>query len=165
MLEEAAEEAGLKQDEDWGRRIDLVLSSGNTLLIVEFMRPGLTVNYDHLNRFDFYINAIRARLDALTGLTLDRVVGYLVADKLTKSATMTKKIDELRPTEKFALDWETLLRRAAAKWREFLAVLVERAPADDRLRKLAEDLGEASSVKPAKRTQKKNASKKNPPKK
>lgn len=169
LLSEAAEEAKLNQDEDWDRRIDLVLSSGSTLLIVEFMRPGLAVDYDHVNRFDFYINAIRARLDALTAIPFDRVIGYLVADKLNKSATITKKLEELRPTGKFALDWPTLLQLAAAKWREFLTVLVERAPADDRLRRLAEDLGgslaHTKTKTIRKKTSKKNVTKKSTKKK
>ena len=40
-----------------------------------------------------------------------------------------------------ALDWQTLLARAAARWKEFLFVLVERAPEDVRLMDLAAQLG------------------------
>jgi hypothetical protein len=40
-----------------------------------------------------------------------------------------------------ALDWATLLGRAASEWREHFSLLVGRGEEDERLRRLAEDLG------------------------
>lgn len=40
-----------------------------------------------------------------------------------------------------ALDWPNLLARAGAEWKEYFALLVGRGPDDERLRKLADDLG------------------------
>lgn len=52
------------RDVDWNARVDLVLSAGSTLLIIEFMRPGLTINWDHLVRFERYVLILRERAEA-----------------------------------------------------------------------------------------------------
>ena len=48
MIESAVKESGIDKDADWNKRIDLVLSSGEQLLVLEFMRPRVTVDKDHL---------------------------------------------------------------------------------------------------------------------
>ena len=140
LVRAAVSEAKLDEIEDWKGRIDLVLSSGNSLLIVEFMRPGVKVDWDHLNRFEQYVTAMRVQLKANSGNQFQRVTGYLVADKLERSAMVLARIERLRQEEMFALDWETLLRQSAAKWKEFFEVLISRAPEDERLRALYRDL-------------------------
>lgn len=56
LVKEAANEAKLDGHEDWKGRIDLVLNGGETLVIVEFMRPGIKIDDDHLDRFNKYVN-------------------------------------------------------------------------------------------------------------
>lgn len=140
VIEKAAAEADLDKFEDWKKRIDLVMSSSQTLLVVEFIRPGKPVDYDHLSRFSLYITSIRSELKANSAFGFTRVVGYLVSDKLAKSATVTEFLQEMRDKEKYALDWKGLLSRAACRWREFLLVLLDRSPNDQRLSQLADDL-------------------------
>src|SRR5205823_2661988 len=66
LLVEAAAESGFDRPEYKGR-IDLALASGHQLLILEFMRPGLTIDWDHLQRFQRYIQIIRTQIQANTG--------------------------------------------------------------------------------------------------
>lgn len=136
LLEEAAEEAGLDREEDWKKRIDLVLSSGDQLLIAEFMRPGLTVDRDHLNRYQYYIDVIRSRIKANTELPFRAVTGLLVADRLSKAVGIQDLLQRLARDDMKAIEWHGLLQRAEAQWQDFLHLLVERAPDDERLENL-----------------------------
>jgi len=45
----------LKNDELFKGRIDMVLSSGSSLLLIEFMRPGVKIDRDHLDRLNYYV--------------------------------------------------------------------------------------------------------------
>jgi hypothetical protein len=141
IIKAAAAEAKIDKEENWGKRIDLVLSSGNQLLVLEFMQPGLTVDWDHIQRFQYYITSIRTQLKANTALGFNSVSGCLVADKLANKATVVALINDLERQGMFAITWPNLLARATAKWKDFLLVLVARAPDDDRLKDLAKDLG------------------------
>ena len=133
LVKAAAEEAGLNSDPEWKRRIDLVMSSRRQLLIVEFMRPGITVDRDHINRFQEYIDLIRSSVDSNTELGFSSVSGLLVADKLDHRRGVPQILARLAEADMRALEWEGLLWRAAAQWKDFLGVLVSRAPEDERL--------------------------------
>ena len=141
ICQAAAQKAKLDKEADWDKRIDLVLSSGNQLLVPEFMKPGLTVDRDHLDRFEFYVQSIQTQLEANTASQFKSVTGLLVCDKLSKDSVIKKKLDALANQDMQALDWQTLLTRAAARWKDFLFVLVQRAPEDMRLADLAAQLG------------------------
>jgi hypothetical protein len=136
LLKEAADEADLNKEEDWAKRVDLVLSSGDQLSIVEFMRPGLTVDRDHLNRYQYYIDVVRSKVKANTELNFRSVSGLLVADKLSKAVGIQDLLQRLARDDMKAIEWGGLLERAEAQWKDFLHLLVERAPDDDRLEHL-----------------------------
>ena len=136
LVKAAAKEAKLDADENWNKRVDLVLSSGRQLLVVEFMRPGLTVDRDHIDRYQEYIDILRESIAANTALEFRNVSGLLVADKLDRRRGMKRTLDRLAEADMKALEWEGLLGRAKAQWKEFLNILVERAPDDDRLMSL-----------------------------
>lgn len=138
LTKDAAGEAGFTGP-DWEGRVDLALSSGEHVLILEFMRPGLCINWDHVSRFEQYVLVIRTNLEATTGSRFKKVTGYIVADALGKKPFFTKKLLSLENNGMFALDWETLFERACAAWNEFLEILVNRTPEDERLRALLED--------------------------
>ena len=133
LVDAAAKEAGLDRDDQWKKRVDLVMSSGRQLLIVEFMRPGLIVDRDHINRYQEYIDVLRSSIAANTELGFGTVSGLLVADKLDRKRGVDETLKRLAEADMKALEWEGLLRRAAAQWGEFLDILVSRAPDDDRL--------------------------------
>lgn len=63
------EDAGIKElgDEVFNGRIDLVLSSGTSLLLLEFMRPGLSLDKEHLDRINYYVIEINNALKKETG--------------------------------------------------------------------------------------------------
>jgi hypothetical protein len=49
--------------------------SGRQLLVVEFMRPGLTLDRDHLYRFQTYIDVLRAAIRANSALGFEIITG------------------------------------------------------------------------------------------
>ena len=146
LVEAAANEAGLNSDDEWKKRVDLVMSSGRQLLIVEFMRPGLTVDRDHVNRYQEYIDILRSSIQANTELDFNTVSGLLVADNLDRKRGMNLTLRRLEEADMKALEWKGLLLRAAAQWEEFLDILVSRAPDDDRLSTLTSKEPSAPAV-------------------
>jgi hypothetical protein len=141
LLKNARKAAGIADPEAWPKRIDLALSAGTTLLIAEFMRPGITVDLDHLSRWEAYVDTVRAEIDSNTALGFDFVRGILVADNLAKKPAVTAKLKKLSQDGMKAMDWASLLATAASQWREYFALLVGRGDEDERLRKLADELG------------------------
>lgn len=139
LVSAAAKEAGLDKDERWDKRVDLVMSSGRQLLIVEFIRPGLIVDRDHINRYQEYIDILRSKITANTDADFSMVTGLLVADKLDRRPGMNETLSRLAKDDMKALEWHGLLERAEAQWEEFLEILVERAPKDDRLSGLSKE--------------------------
>ena len=140
LVREAADEAGLDDDDDWNGRVDLVLAASDNLLVVEFMRPSLGVDWDHMDRFNRYINILREKVSAAAG-QFRRVRGLLVADRLERRTGMQDRIDQLRGSDMDVIDWEGLLARAEGQWRDFLELLRDRAPEDERLAALIDDAG------------------------
>ena len=140
LVDEAAAEAKLDADDDGGnRRVDLVLSSDRQLLVVEFMRPGLTADREHVDRYQLYIDILRSRILSNTEHGFEIVSGLLVADKLNRRAGMEGVLKRLAGDDMKAIEWKGLLGQARAQWREFLSVLVARAPEDERLAGLRDD--------------------------
>ncbi len=139
ILERAMEEAGITKDEAFSGRVDLALSSGDHLLVLEFMRPGLGLNWDHVSRFERYVRIVRTKLQVNTGGSFNRVTGYIVADGLNRTPDLSDKIMTLERDDMFAQDWSVLFTNAVSQWREFLVTLSERDPQDERLRILSTD--------------------------
>lgn len=138
VFDEATAAAHLT-DEQKGKRIDLALRSGEHLLVVEFMRPGVIIDWDHLQRAELYVRAFRSIINANTALGIKRVTGLIVADKLDRKAVLIDKISSLAKEDILVYDWESLLADASAKWKDFLGVLVEREPDDSRLQSFREN--------------------------
>ena len=102
IIEKAADTAKLSADVYRGR-VDLTLASGQHLLILEFVRPGQAVDWDHLSRFERYVRSIRSRIKTTTGASFRQVTGYIVAD-----------------------NGASVLHKAEAGWRDFLMRAVGR---------------------------------------
>lgn len=137
IVEYAADKAQSTDSKEGRGRVDLVLSSGNQLLVIEFMRPGSTVDRDHLNRFEKYIDIIRERVKGNSDLEFSRIDGLLVADNLSKPEGISGLIDRLSQSNMQCLEWKGLLAKAGKQWDEFLDVLITRAPDDQRVQVLA----------------------------
>ena len=138
LLDRGLSESGIDTDSEFCGRVDLALSSGDHLLILEFMRPGLRLDWDHVNRFERYVRIVRSNLEVNTGGLFRRATGYIVADKLNSRADIADKIRSMEAEEMFALDWPTLFANAIGQWRDFLVILAGRNSQDERLQALAD---------------------------
>lgn len=135
IFDSAAAKAGLTKGAA-GKRVDLALRSNEHLLVVEFMRPNETADWDHLDRIERYIMNVRDMVEAETALGITRVSGLVVADRLEKSGEVRRKTEQLAREGIHAFSWSSLIEEAKRRWKDFLDVLVERAPDDPRLREL-----------------------------
>jgi hypothetical protein len=136
VFDKAAGKAGLTKGAK-GRRIDLALRSNEHLLVVEFMRPGETADWDHLDRIERYVVNVRDLVEAESTLGITRVTGLVVADRLEKSGEVKRKIEQLGREDITAYSWPSLVKETKRRWQDFLEILVQRAPNDPRLRDLA----------------------------
>ena len=135
LIGDAAKKAGLTRTTYQGR-VDLVLASGKQLLVLEFMRPGLPLNWDHLSRVKRYFNFIKAAIRPQTGSNFTTVSGYVVADNLGRTSDVREEIENMKGQGVVANDWNTLLGKAKASWDEYLHILVKRGNGDPRLESL-----------------------------
>ena len=136
IIDQASKDSRMATHEDFKDRVDLTLASGNQLLVMEFMRPGLTIDDDHLSRFMTYVNAISERLSVNSGAEFRHVTGYIIADRISKRPGVSTTIKQLQNSGMFALDWDSLLAKAQRQWTEFLKILADRDPDDQRLQSL-----------------------------
>lgn len=132
VTEEAANVSKLSADVYSGR-VDLTMASGQHLLVLEFVRPGQSVDWDHLSRFERYVLTIRSSVRTATAARFRRVTGYIVADRLDRRPDFAAKIEAMEGEEMYALDWPALLAKAEAGWSDFLDILEARGGGDFRM--------------------------------
>lgn len=147
ILGEAAKESGMVADPDLAKRIDLALSAGSQLLILEFMRPGLILNHDHVSRFQLYVFTVREKLRAQTLLGLTEVSGLLVADKIDRRGGMVGLLESLQDKGMRVSTWDVLLKSAEREYEDYLDVLVDRSEHDPRVVELRESLSSGEAGK------------------
>ncbi|MGD6807924.1 MAG: ATP-binding protein [Candidatus Bathyarchaeia archaeon] len=136
VIQEIAKKT-LADDEVYQGRVDLILSSGSQLLVLEFMRPGLTIDWDHIQRFERYCIEISSYLKGNTACQYKTVTGYLIADNISKGPVLDK-IESLKYYSMFAKDWNQTIGDAIAAWKDFLDILATRSN-DPRLLDLAKN--------------------------
>lgn len=136
LIEEIGKQT-LDKEQEWNARVDLVLASGDQLLVLEFMRPGVTADWDHVYRFERYVLALRDTVLARRGSEFRDVTGLMVADKLERPAGFPEKLKSLRSQGMDATDWPGLLHRAKSQWQDYFDILFDRAPEDERMQSLA----------------------------
>ena len=136
------------EDPDLGRYPDFVtLAYGAEVIVVELKRPGLAGNRDHYRQLEDYVHFLRRYVERTTDPRLrQQVTGYLVCSELTREAV---QLAEKGQTDRiYVVDWDRLVTRAYQLHREFFAVMIDRAPADDpaieQLRRVDEELREDS---------------------
>jgi Histidine kinase-, DNA gyrase B-, and HSP90-like ATPase len=137
VISRVAQQVGFTRSEYKGR-VDLVLSSGRDLLVLEFMRPGLRLDWEHINRFDRYVRLIRSKVLSRTGGKFNTVTGLVVADEIAEDAALLGKIKDMESQGMYANDWDGLLSEAISQWKDFLKILVARGKGDPRLKALVE---------------------------
>ena len=141
LLIELAKEKRIDPEKEWNRRIDLILASNDTLLILEFMQPGKRLDRDHLSRFEYYINSVRNYLQANTALPYKHCIGYLVASKVDEDPAFVLSLKNRAIEGMHCMDWRSLLSQAEAQFRDLLDILKERVPDDARLKQLQQSAG------------------------
>ncbi len=120
------------------KRVDLLMASGNQLVLFEFMRPGLTIDWEHVQRYELYFRTISEHVIANTGGIYSSFTGYVVADKIENNPVVLRKIQDMRPLNMYAMDWHVLVHRAFKQYEDHFDALVQRSPHDPRLKALAE---------------------------
>jgi hypothetical protein len=141
ILDESAREARLEQDDidaAGRKRIDLALRSNEHLLVVEFMRPGKILDYDHLSRCKRYIHFIREKMETNTAFGIEKVTGLIVADGLDDKPDVRRELKDMKNIDIHAYDWKSLIAEAEKTFGDFLTVIGDRAPGDLRIKRLKE---------------------------
>jgi hypothetical protein len=118
-------------------RVDLALSSGENLLLIEFMRPGLPIDRDHLDRINYYVMGVRRSLTKETGNPIRHLeCAYVVADSKNNAEDITDRIQQLHESKIYVLTWNTLIEQAKKQWEEQLELIKQRNPTDKRIQDL-----------------------------
>ncbi|MFN3657137.1 MAG: ATP-binding protein [Pseudolabrys sp.] len=136
IVGEVASAIKLGDHPDFSKRVDLLLASGDHLVLLEFLRPGVKLDRDHLDRFARYVDELRGRILAGTGGPFRRITGRLVADELTKSPGNMKAIERLEANDMYAVEWEMLLAQSERQFADYFEIMSDRAPDDARVRDL-----------------------------
>jgi hypothetical protein len=110
ILKQAAADVGLGTDKFRGR-VDLALRSGGHLLVVEFVRPGKKIDWDHLSRCRRYVLKIRDIVAGEAQLGINQVTGLVVAEQLDSAGDVKQELVELHKSDITAYSWPS--RKAA----------------------------------------------------
>ena len=123
-----------KGEEPYDGRVDLALSAGSDLLLIEFMRPGLELDFDHLDRLNRYVMEIRNAIKSRKGEKFHTMHNaYVVADKKITDSVMDDRIEELADKGILIQTWDGLIANALAQWGDMLELLKARHPDDKRI--------------------------------
>lgn len=118
------------------KRADLLLKSGAHMVLVEFMKPGAKLDWDHLTRYELYYRALLAYFKANTASGIDTISGYIVADYLDNDAAFIEKCQALKREGLVSSDWIFLFTAALDKWKIFFNSLSSRQQEDERIKAL-----------------------------
>jgi len=118
------------------KRVDLLFKGGTNLLVIEFMRPGLKCDRDHLERLEAYIDYIKTKASSSTALRINAVIGLFVGDGIDGNPYVMKKVETLKNNGIEAMTWKDLIASSKRTWKEFLAIIKTRSPDDERINML-----------------------------
>jgi hypothetical protein len=138
-VENIIKDSGVKNlnYEPFNGRVDMALSSGSNLLLVEFLRPGVPIDRDHLDRINYYVMDIRDALHKETGNTLRTVeTAYVIGDNFKDINAIRERISQLERDHILVLTWDGLISQALKQWEDYLDLLKDRNPNDKRIQDL-----------------------------
>lgn len=124
-------------EEIFNGRVDLTLSAGSSLLVLEFMRPGVELDTDHLDRLNYYVMEIKNAIEQETGHTIRRLEkAYIIADSYKTTRLISDRIKQLEREDILFITWNTLIEDALKQWIDFLSLIKSRNPSDKRIQAL-----------------------------
>ncbi|MBI4834898.1 MAG: ATP-binding protein [Planctomycetes bacterium] len=130
-------ELPFKKEERENRRFDLLCIKNDWLIVIlELMKPGLPIDYDHIMRLNRYITRIQDAIKSkgtLPEFQNKTVYGFLIADKPQADTSLGETITALRHLLD-VITWKGLLELVEARYREFLELLKMQAPEDPRMK-------------------------------
>lgn len=138
-LEKLIHDMGVQHlnEEIFSGRVDLTLSAGSDMLLLEFMRPGLSIDQTHLDRINYYVMGIRNALAAETGNEIKTMTdAYVIADAKSDSDLMRARANQLAKENIWVITWDTLIANAIKQWQEHLDLLKSRHTSDARIQNL-----------------------------
>ena len=129
LMEEKAKASGMS---DYAGRVDLALSSGRRLLVLELTRPDTKLDWGHVQRCTEYVGRIKTALK--NDPHFDTVSGYIISDRIDEEPSLMDHIKDNKDLA--AITWSRLLDDAKSKWSEYLEILVRKNGGDPRLASL-----------------------------
>ncbi|MHB8261443.1 MAG: hypothetical protein ACYDCN_00930 [Bacteroidia bacterium] len=123
--------------EPFNGRVDLALSSGSNLLLIEFLRPGINIDKEHLDRINYYVMDIRNALRLATGKSIRTLEkAYVIGDNYKDKNAISERILQLERDNILILTWNDLISEALKQWEDYLGLLKARNPDDKRIQDL-----------------------------
>ena len=128
-----------KEDEREDGRFDLLcIKDDLRIVILELMRPGVPVDFDHVKRLERYVRRVRGAIrekGTLKEFKHKTVYGLLIADGFMEDASLAETIFDLRNILD-AVTWKGLFELVVGRYKDFLEVLRMKAPEDPRIKGL-----------------------------
>ncbi|GBD90017.1 hypothetical protein BMS3Abin04_00733 [bacterium BMS3Abin04] len=126
------------KDKD-GRRFDLLCIKNDwQIVILELMRPGKEIDYDHVMRLNRYVTRIQDAIKK-NGTSKEfrgkTVFGILIADNEMKDTSIGTTLNDLRQNMN-TFTWKGLFSLVQARYKEYLYILRMKAPDDPRIKGL-----------------------------
>ncbi|MCK4447905.1 MAG: ATP-binding protein [Candidatus Marinimicrobia bacterium] len=126
------------KDKD-GRRFDLLCIKNDwQIVILELMRPGLEIDYDHVVRLNRYVTRIQEAIKK-AGTNKEfrgkNVFGILIADNKMKDTSIGTTLQALRHNMD-TFTWKGLFNLVQSRYKEYLDILRMKAPDDPRIKGL-----------------------------
>lgn len=122
-----------------GRRFDLLCIKNDwQIVILELMRPGLEIDYDHVMRLNRYVTKIQEAIkNAGTSKEFlgKNVFGILIADNKMKDTSISTTLQAFRHIMD-TFTWEGLFNLVQSRYKDYLDILRMKAPDDPRIKGL-----------------------------
>ncbi|NGP89188.1 ATP-binding protein [Fodinibius halophilus] len=123
------------------RRFDLLCMTNDwQIVILELMRPGLSIDYDHVMRLNRYVTRVKTAIETkgtaseFSGMN---VKGILIADKRNNDPSLNETINNLNTTLK-TVTWDSLFETVQGRYKTYLDILKMKAPEDPRIKGLVD---------------------------
>ena len=122
-------------DKREGIRFDLICIKNDFLILVlELIRPGLALDYEHVTRLNRYVTRIQAYISEMgREYAGKKVFGILIADHPSKDPSVAATVQDFRHNLE-VYTWESLFNLVHAGYKEYLDILRMKAPEDPRIK-------------------------------